>query len=115
MQLFKADQCLNMTNRPGFSAVLVLLVGAAYWSGVECFSSGAPEGACSTLAPLEIAHLGSAQSSQVPYEVNLTSLDAGNGGFAYMPGVAYSCTYNSNNALNCYTVNPPDKGHSKTN
>lgn len=74
------------------TTVLVLLVSAAYWSDVSCFPSGAPGLACQSLTPLLAAHTDGPQTSSTsPYSVNLTALDDGNGGFAYIPGVSYSC------------------------
>lgn len=82
-----------MTGTP---ALLILVVSAvACWSSVECFSAGPPVQACGTLSPLQAGHNAPAQTTPVPYEIDLSSLDDGNGGFAYVPGETYSLTVQS--------------------
>ena len=56
---------------------------------MECLPNGAPAGACATLTPAIQNHIDPPQSSPVPYEVDLLSLDDGEG-FSYTPGETYS-------------------------
>ena len=55
---------------------------------VESRSTGAPAGACATLTP---QHGVTPQTSPVPYEVDISSLSNGNGGYSYSPGQSYMC------------------------
>lgn len=79
----------------GYPAVLVVLaLGVAHWSTVvEGFSSGPPSQACGTLAPNPQAHDAPPQTTPVPYEIDLSSLDDGNGGYCYQPGDTYACEH----------------------
>ena len=70
-------------------AMLALLVCATLLNPAECLPTGAPAGACATLTPSIQNHIAPPQSSPVPYEVDLLSLDDGNG-FSYVPGETYS-------------------------
>lgn len=56
------------------------------------FPFGAPMSACGTLAPNPFAHGAPPQTSPVPYEVDISALSDGNGGFEYVPGQLYQCT-----------------------
>ena len=49
------------------------------------FSTGAPEGACTTISPDPSQHLAGPQTIAVPYTVNISSLANG-----YVPGQSYS-------------------------
>ena len=70
-------------------AVLVILVYTKLWNQVECLSTGAPAEACTTLTPSIQFHIDPPQSSPVPYEVDLLSLDNGDS-FSYDPGETYA-------------------------
>lgn len=85
-----------------FYAALVLLARATQWSRVECLPDGAPSFACGTYSPQEVFHSNISngrfgvipiysQTTPVPYEVDLSSLDDGSGVLFYVPGAAYSC------------------------
>ena len=71
----------------------LILLSVTYLSDVaEGLSTGAPSPACSTLAPLQSMHLNAPpQTSDVPYEVDLSDLDDGTGNYTYIPGATYSC------------------------
>lgn len=58
---------------------------------VECFSTGPPAAACTTLSPNPTPHGGPPQTTPVPYEVNISALADPNGGYSYEPGVTYMC------------------------
>jgi len=81
-----------MTGYSATGCVLALFLSVVYWSHpVQGFSFGAPSEACETLAPNAALHMDTPQSSPVPYEVDLSALDDGNGNFVYMPGQVYPC------------------------
>ena len=66
---------------------LVLLTSVA--TRVHTLPSGAPAAACDTLTQ---QHGGvTPQTSPIPYQIDLSPFDDGDGGFAYEPGRAYEC------------------------
>ena len=74
------------------SILLTILACIACWSLVaEGFSTGAPVDACETLSPDPLFHGADPQSSDVPYEIDLSSLADTSGGLSYVPGDTYSC------------------------
>jgi hypothetical protein len=78
----------------GFTSIaLILLIAATYLDQCEGFPSGAPPGACSTLSPNPFAHGAPPQSSDVPYEVDLSAFDDGSGTLSYIPGETVSSMY----------------------
>ncbi len=80
------------------TTVLFLFVSVIHWSSVKGLPSGPPAQACGDLSPLARAHRDSVgQSTAVPYEVDLSSLADGSGGFSYMAGMTYPCMYNNDN------------------
>ena len=71
------------------SIALSLCVALTLLGLVSGRSSGAPAGACENLTPSPQFH-GTPQSSQVPYEVDLSSfMQDGNGRYLYQPGRTY--------------------------
>ena len=73
---------------PVFSALILVLA----WKSlvVEGFPDGAPVASCDDLSVLPVAHRDAlAQSSAVPYRVDLSDFDDGNGVFQYVPGESY--------------------------
>lgn len=86
-----------MTSFVIIPAVLVILT--TLWNQVECLPTGAPAEACTTLTPALPFHIDPPQSIPVPYEVDLLSLDDGEG-FSYVPGETYSSMlYNKGRVL----------------
>ncbi len=74
--------------------VLVLLGGFSPL-GVQSFPGGAPNAACSTLAPDPVAHISGPATTPVPYSLDLSSfLLPDSSGYAYVPGKQY--TYEQN-------------------
>ena len=73
--------------------VAVLLSIAIKVNVVQSFSGGAPAAACATLSPDPNQHGAPPQAPPVPYEVDISALDNGNGGFTYVPGRTYMCKY----------------------
>jgi hypothetical protein len=78
-------------------AALLLLITASYLDQSEGFSSGAPSEACSTLSPNPFDHGAPPQTSEVPYEVDLSAFDDGGGTLSYVPGqsVISTCEHGS--------------------
>ena len=70
-----------------FSIVLLLLGRLEHANGLP---SGAPASACGTLTPNAFFH-GGPQDTPVPYEVDISALSDGSGGFEYVPGQQYQC------------------------
>ena len=67
-------------------STLVLLFAAVYTADAN--SGGAPIGACGGLTP---SHSGNtAQTSAVPYSIDLSPFDDGSGGYQYTPGTTYT-------------------------
>ncbi len=60
---------------------------------VECYSTGAPEGTCNTLAPNPIKHEAGLQTIQSPYVLDIETFTDGKGGYHYEPGKTYRCKY----------------------
>ena len=56
---------------------------------VESRSSGAPREACGTLTPSEAQHGAPAQTSAIPYEVDLSTLSCGINSYCYVSGETY--------------------------
>ena len=79
-----------MANFLAFSVVLVALISALQWTHVTCFSGGAPDDACASLSPESADHNAQPDPTAVPFGFDLSPLDDGNGGFEYLPGVAYT-------------------------
>ena len=69
--------------------MIVIIICTTHWNQVESFPDGAPEEACATLTPALQSHVDPPQTGPVPYEVDLSSLDDGDG-FSYVPGGTYS-------------------------
>ena len=62
---------------------LILAIVSFEWHGVESLSGGAPSAACATISPNPSQHSAQPQTSQVPYNINISQLsDAG----SYTPG-----------------------------
>ena len=84
-----------MDKRCSIVFFVIFLVAASIFSTVECFPSGPPAAACATLSPNPTVHGAQPQTSPVPYAINLSALDDGNGGFSYEPGMTYRREYRS--------------------
>lgn len=72
--------------------VVSLLIGLA--ANVESLSSGAPSSACSNLMPNAQMHGAEAETSSVPYGVDVSPLSIGSNGeteYIYTPGQTYNC------------------------
>lgn len=65
-----------------------LLLLASLQSVTECFSGGAPVGACTGVSPDPTRHGAQPQMTDVPYV--LTGLPPAN----YTPGMSYTCEFN---------------------
>ena len=63
----------------------ILVASCAYLADAN--SSGAPAAACDNLTP---GH-GSAQTSEVPFVIDVTQFDDGSGTLVYTPGRTYIC------------------------
>ena len=68
-----------------FFPTVILVASCAYLA--DAFSGGAPAAACDTLTP---GH-GSAQTSEVPFVIDVTQFDDGSGTLVYTPGRTYIC------------------------
>ncbi len=66
---------------------------------VECYSTGAPEGTCNTLAPDPIKHEAGLQTIQSPYVLDIETFTDGKGGYHYEPGKTYRCKYSTSETL----------------
>ena len=79
-------------------ATLLLLINLDWCRG---FPFGAPPAACSSLSPNPFAHEAQPQTSQVPYEIDLSAFDDGTGSLSYTPGetVSSMCTMACNDLL----------------
>ena len=89
---------LDMGKRCSIVFFVIFLVTASILSTVECNASGPPAGACTTLSPLQSAHLNApAQTTPVPYDVDLSALAGDNGTFSYKPGMTYRREYSMKN------------------
>lgn len=71
----------------GFSTVVLIAASVCL---VDAHPDGAPAEACDTLTPNHNGHVG--QTSEVPYVINLTQFDVGNGSYVYSPGRIYALT-----------------------
>ena len=69
----------------GFSTVFLIAASVCL---VDAHPDGAPAEACDTLTPNHNGHVG--QTSEVPYVINLTQFDVGNGSYVYSPGRIYA-------------------------
>ena len=84
-------------------AVIMFLALVATPLPVQGFSSGAPAAACTTLTQQHNPN--TAQTSAVPYTINLSVFDDGNGMFSYSPGMTYQ--REENNSLFKMLLHPP--------
>ena len=57
---------------------------------IEGLPTGAPLQACDNLIPVPTFH-GPPQTSSPPYELDLSPLSDGAGGYQYVPGMTYLC------------------------
>ena len=73
------------------SIVLVSIICITFWNQVHSFPTGAPAGACTNLTADVESH-DSPQTSPVPYMLDLSNLDNGDG-FSYVPGETYSSRF----------------------
>ncbi len=85
-----------------FSVSLVkLLCAVAVLSSiiyqVDCLSSGAPPGACSSLSPDPTRHGAQPNNNSVPYTIDLSAFDVGGGSLRYEPGNTYQSKF-------CYVI-----------
>ena len=71
-------------------AILTSLLLAVLVHSGECFSSGAPSSACTTLSPDLTLHGAPPAVSSVPYSIDLSAFDVGGGVLEYIPGNSYS-------------------------
>ena len=70
--------------------VIVVLVTLLCGQGVKSLPNGAPVGACDTLTPNPIGHMGPPQNTIVPYTIDLSAFND-NETLVYTPGQTYSC------------------------
>ena len=69
------------------ASALVLVVTCIYFTDAR--SGGAPPEACDTLTPQHSSN--AAQTSDVPYGIDLCQFSDGNGGYQYTPDETYTC------------------------
>ncbi len=58
----------------------------------ESFPSGAPMSACDTLAPNPFSHGAPPNTDPIPYSIDLSDFDEGDGVLGYQPGTTYQST-----------------------
>ena len=75
-----------------FASVLVLLLVSLY--AADALPSGAPAGACASVAPSPgaDAHGSTVQTDPPPYVLDLSVFDVVNGAYQYDPGRTYTRT-----------------------
>ena len=77
-----------------FVSALVVIVACIYVA--DALSGGPQERACATLTP---EHSNAAQTNAVPYSIDLSPFDDGDGGYEYTPGQTYTSEYGTPGTL----------------
>ena len=72
-----------------FFSIVLIASGICF---ADAVSSGAPAAACDNLTPSPSQH-GNPQTSEVPYEIDLTQFEDDNGTYVYTPGKTYTRKY----------------------
>ena len=81
---------LSTANMRVLFVTVVLLL--AFCTGLALsFSTGAPQEACTTVAPNHPP--ATPQNTTNPYRIDLSAFDNGGGGFTYLPGRTYQCEF----------------------